>query len=557
MKSPTENDLYHLLYQETPSLYLVLDENLVIRKINRFGSEYLGYTPYELMGKSFMSLCYHEEHEFIKQNIAICIAECTGNRRWECMRVRKDGSRFWVRDTVRVIDRGEDNKYVLISGEDISETHYLISVLEHKSATDELTGLYNRRKFDRFLEELTLSTQSASHVGCHVLLYIDLDQFKVINDTCGHVCGDNFLRRIASLFRDNIRKQDILARLGSDEFALILENCTLNKATRIAGNILKTLSMLTFEWQEQNFSISASIGGIEIDGSYQTADEYLNHADNACYLAKENGGNRFQLFDANDSDFESLDHIQHWYGRLQNALKNVDFVLYRQQILPLASSQGQGIYQEILIRLRDDNGEMILPGYFIPVAEHYHLSPRIDLWVTETLISRHRSSGTDKPVTYFVNLSGLTLGDQEFIDKVSELIRSNAREQMKICFEITETTAIRNLGAALNFIQHFKKLGCLFALDDFGSGFSSFGYLKTLPVDFIKIDGSFVQDITRDTLDKSVVQAIHQVACVFGKQTIAEFVETQDALDMLKDLGVDFVQGFHIDKPSPLSWEDQ
>jgi diguanylate cyclase (GGDEF)-like protein/PAS domain S-box-containing protein len=555
MNKLSDNELCRLLYQEMPSVCLLLDEDLIIREVNEFGCQQLGYMHDELIGESFFELCYYDEHEYLEQNLRKCMADNSENHRWECMRLRKDGTRFWVRDTVRITQSENESKYILIAGEDITETRYLINELERKSAIDDLTGLYNRRKFDRFLEELVLSVQSNG--GSHVLIYIDLDQFKVINDTCGHFCGDTFLRRVADLFRESIRDHDILARLGGDEFALILVNCSINEALKIAEKLLHDLSLLTFDWEDQIFSVGASIGCVEVDGAYLTAREYLNHADTACYSAKEKGRNRIQMYDLNDSEIEVMGNIQNWYGRLHRAVNNEDFVLYRQQILPLAATDENANCHEILIRMRGENGELVLPGAFIPAAEHYHLSSRIDRWVTETVIKRHQSVNQGDSVTYFINLSGLTLGDKVFIEEISKLLREQTDSKMKICFEITETTAIRNLNAASHFMNHFKKLGCMFALDDFGSGFSSFGYLKALQVDFIKIDGSFVRDITSDVLDKSVVQAIHQVATVFGKQTIAEFVETQAALDALESLGIEYVQGYHIEKPAPFSEEDK
>ncbi len=552
---------YRHLYEELPAVCLVLDQELRIREINRFGCNQLGYLQGELLGKTLLSLCLAEDRDFLEQKLRDCLSEPGGTWRWECLRLRKDGSKFWVRDTVRVVDGdgdgdGDGDRHVLISSEDITETRYLINELEQQSAVDSLTGLLTRRKFDRHLEELLLSLQSESDT--HGLFYIDLDQFKVVNDSCGHLCGDELLRQVGQLLRRQIRSKDILSRIGGDEFGLILVSCSQNEALQVGRKILRAFSQFHFSWDELMFTIGASIGGVIIDGPYYNSETLMKQADTACYIAKEKGRNRIQMYDSKDMAVEMRGGLQRWVNQLHSALDTGRFALCRQQIMPLSSAaQSTCRHYEILLRLRENGGQLILPGAFIPAAEYYNLSPRIDRWVTREIVALHARSVHKHPVIYFINLSGLTLGDDGFIQEISSLLKDVISYKFRICFEITETAAIRNLTAAINFMDKFRDLGCEFALDDFGSGFSSFGYLKTLPVDFIKIDGSFVTNIIEEPLDLAVVRAINEVAGVFGKRTIAECVESGEVQNVLKGLGIDYVQGYHIGRPTLFMEPDQ
>jgi diguanylate cyclase (GGDEF)-like protein/PAS domain S-box-containing protein len=539
---------YRHFYEELPAVCLVLDQELVIREINHFGCKQLGFRHAELVGKALPSLSLPEDRDFLEQKLRDCLCCSSGTWRWECLRLRKDGSKFWVRDTVRVVD-GDEGRRVLISSEDITETRYLINELEQQSAVDSLTGLLSRRKFDRHLQELLLSLQS--DIDTHVLFYIDLDRFKVVNDTCGHLCGDELLRQVGQLLRKQIRSKDILSRIGGDEFGLILVSCSHNEALQIGEKILNALSQFHFSWDELTFTLGASIGGVIIDAPHFNAETLMKQADTACYVAKERGRNRIQIYDMNDKAVGARGGLQRWANQLHNALETGRFSLCQQSIMPLSSAAESACrHYEILLRLRDDKGKMILPGAFIPAAEYYNLSARIDRWVAREVVTRHLQSTLDHPVIYFINLSGLTLGDDGFIQEISSLLENVICYKLRICFEITETAAIRNLTSAINFMERFRDLGCEFALDDFGSGFSSFGYLKTLPVDFIKIDRSFVTNIIEEPLDLAVVRAINEVAGVFGKRTIAECVESGEVQNVLKGLGIDYAQGFHIGLPT-------
>lgn len=542
-----------LLYQEIPAICLELDRDLQIREINRFGCGQLGYSQAELCGRPYSELCLEQERAYVEQNLRQCLNELGSLRRWECSLRRADGSSFWVRDTVRVVERPDGSPAILVVCEDITEIRYLVNELETKSSTDELTGLYNRRRFNLFLDELLLSVQNSDQQ--HILFFIDLDQFKAVNDSCGHLCGDAFLRQVAQILKRNIRSQDILARLGGDEFGLLLTSCSPEEAIQVGNKLLKALAQARFSWRESLFSISASIGGTPINRcTDQRSSTLLEQADAACYLAKESGRNRLRMYDDDNTLIEARSGLQSWYTRILEALEQDRFVLYAQRIVALSGRPDDGLdTYEILIRLDDGDGGIIPPAAFIPAAEYYNITARIDRWVVETLLRQHDSLRPSRRIRYFVNLSGLTLGNREFIEVVSQLLSEGGRTRPEICFEITESAAIHNLESASRFIDTFHALGCRFALDDFGSGFCSFGYLRTLPVDVIKIDGEFVRDIANDLLDQAVVRAIHEVARVFGKLTVAEYVESEATYNMLRGMGVDYAQGYFTGRPEPLA----
>jgi diguanylate cyclase (GGDEF)-like protein/PAS domain S-box-containing protein len=539
-------------YDELPAICILLDTNLCVYKINRFGCEQLGYSLDELIGKPVHYLCSADERELYIEKLHNCIAGSDDLHRIELIRVRKDGSRYWVRDTIRVIALDGSNPQILIVSEDITETRYLIDELERQVSIDVLTGLYNRRRFDRHLEQAILSAKIESTT--HVLGFIDLDQFKVVNDACGHLAGDELLRQIAHLLQQQIRGNDILARLGGDEFGLILDSCSISEAESVCNKIRTALSQHRFTWDKEIFTLGASIGLQTINSNSTTASDALRHADTACYMAKDKGRNCIKIYDELDSETQNRGKQMKVLSQLHTAFEHDRFVLFQQSIRPLRDESASTAFYELLIRMQNENGELVAPGSFIPAAEYYGLSSKIDRWVTiealRNLANMTPEQGTD--IVYFVNLSGLTLGDTEFIEEVSKMLEEQHHPRCKLCFEITETAAIQNFSTAIKFIEHFRARNCMFALDDFGSGFSSFAYLKTLPVDFIKIDGEFVKNIIHEPIQLAIVQAIHQVADVSGKKTIAEHVEDEHVLNVLRGLGIDYGQGYYFDHPSPL-----
>ena len=532
-------------------LILTLDRELNIQDINRFGCEQLGYSRGELLGTPYPLLCIPEEREYVQQSLTQYLNETPCLKRFDCSHLRKDGSRYWARDTARFIEGPAGEFFILIASEDITETRYLISELEKKSHMDELTGLYNRRYFNRHLDELLLSSHSSQ--DSHVLFFIDLDRFKAINDSCGHLCGDQLLIQVADLLRKHTRKQDVLARLGGDEFVLILHSCALEEARRIGQKLIQAFGQYRFSWEGRYFPVNASIGYTLIEpGTRGNAIDLLHQADAACFLAKERGRNRVEMYDIHSHLIKQRDSLQTWFNRINEALDQSLFVLFRQELLPVSNRVKGESAHEVLVRMKGGDGAIIPPDAFFPAADYYRLSPRIDLWVMEEVIRHFLSRAEPAVSTYFINLSGLTLSDPDYINTVTSLLPQYIGQGLKLCFEITESAAIQHLDSARSFIETFKSLGCRFALDDFGSGFCSFGYLKALPVDIIKIDGGFIRNIINGHTDRAVVIAMVEVSRALDKLSVAEYVENEAILDIVRKLGIDFAQGFYIGKPQPL-----
>jgi len=429
-------------------------------------------------------------------------------------------------------------------------------VIRHLAYHDALTGLVNRVEFENSVRH---ALRTASEGSRHALLYLDLDQFKVINDTCGHVAGDELLRQLATLLKEPIRESDTLARLGGDEFGVLLAHCSLEKAQSVAERMLQLIREFRFGWQDKTFAIGASAGLVVIDGSGQTLSDLLRTADMACYAAKERGRNRVQVYRPDDAELLQRHGEMQWISQLRRALEEDRFVLFSQPIVSLSPRHDGARQAELLLRLRSDDGTLILPGAFIPAAERYSLMPDLDRWVVRhafAYIARQIGAGPAPALgKCFINLSGATLSDDGFAGYVREQLRIQAVPPESVCFEITETAAIANLASALEFIGEVKRLGCQVALDDFGAGLSSFSYLKTLRADFLKIDGSFIRDMLEDPMDAAIVQAINSVGHVAGLKTIAEFVETQEIRAALATIGVDYAQGYGIAHPSVLESE--
>jgi diguanylate cyclase (GGDEF)-like protein len=402
---------------------------------------------------------------------------------------------------------------------------------------------------------LSLALKSAAQLGRHhAVMYLDLDQFKVVNDTCGHAAGDQLMRQVSAVLQRRLREGDTLARLGGDEFGVLLENCAPDHALRIGEGLRQTILECHFAWETRSFNIGVSIGLVNVADGLFTLTDVLSAADAACYMAKDKGRNRVQVYHAEDSELSTRQGEMEWIGRVQKALDEDRFVLYAQDIAGLDPARNLGDHCEILIRMLDEHGELVPPMAFIPAAERYNLMPSIDRWVLRNafaIIARQQSESTTGPAVYAINLSGSSIGDERFLEYVREQFEHFAVAPESICFEITETAAIARLDLATNFINQLKSLGCLFSLDDFGAGMSSFAYLKHLPVDFLKIDGGFVKDMADDPIDRAMVEAINSVGHVMGKKTIAEFVDGDRVIRLLREIGVDFAQGYGIAKPRP------
>ena len=426
------------------------------------------------------------------------------------------------------------------------------ATIYHLAYHDPLTGLTNRAQFEGKLTEAL--GESREHGTHHALLYLDLDQFKVVNDTCGHVAGDELLKQVARLLQAKVRESDTVARLGGDEFGIILRNCPLDRARHIAGEILAAINDFRFCWLGKTFNIGGSIGLVTIDRESGSMTDVLGRADVACYAAKDLGRNRIHLFQEDDVELARRQGEMHWVARINAALEQERFELYGQRIYALHPER-RPAFHEILLRLRDDSGSLVRPGAFVPAAERYNLAPALDRWVVRRLleyVARHPETANGTAPSFFVNLSGATLNDAGFDTFLRTLLRDTKLPGALLCFEITETAAIANLSRALDFIHAIRAEGCRFALDDFGAGLSSFAYLKTLPVDYLKIDGAFVRDIVRDPMDRAIVEAIHRIGHTVGLKTVAEYVEEDGILSELIHLGVDYAQGNGLHRPEPL-----
>jgi diguanylate cyclase (GGDEF)-like protein/PAS domain S-box-containing protein len=430
--------------------------------------------------------------------------------------------------------------------------------LSHQATHDSLTGLINRGEFEQRVERaLRLARTSDQR---HVLCYMDLDLFKVVNDTCGHIAGDELLKQVSQLLHHKVRKTDTLARLGGDEFGLLFQNCPLDKAIEVLDVLRKAVNEYRFAWRDQSFEIGMSIGVVEIGAESGGIAELFSAADTACFVAKDLGRNRYHVYQPDDVELATRRKEMQWLPRIQQALNNDDFELFYQKISPASAEAGQNIH-EILIRMIDidtDSG-FVPPSAFIPAAERYDLMPAIDRWVVEAAFSQlslkklSRKNQPDSNILWTINLSGQTLCDEAFYDYVLDKQQQYEIQSSSICFEVTETAAVANLSSATRMITKLKGEGFRFALDDFGSGLSSFNYLKNLPVEYLKIDGGFVKDMLREPINTAMVESINQIGHVMGLKTIAEFVENDFILEKLKKLKVDFAQGYGIHKPEPLN----
>jgi len=434
----------------------------------------------------------------------------------------------------------------------VTESRELNRRLSYAASHDILTELVNRREFENRLERALKSAKARE--TSYAVLYLDLDQFKIVNDACGHSAGDALLKQLGALLKSKIRWRDTLARLGGDEFGVLLESCTMDEALRTAENLRAVISDYKFTWDERSFRLGASVGVVPITPATDDVAALLTAADSACAAAKDAGRNRVYSYQENDIDLMKRRKEMQWAARISNALEENRFELFRQTIQPLQPGLDTGAHYELLLRMRDENGVIVSPELFIVAAERYGLTPSIDRWVISHALRWLVSEADERArlALCSINLSGQSLTDEKFLPFVIEQFRTSGIDGRLICFEITETAAIASYSQANRFIHALKEIGCRFALDDFGTGLSSFGYLKHFPVDFLKIDGSFVKEILHDPIDREMVRSINEIGHLTGKQTIAEFAENTEIITMLRGIGVDYAQGYGVSEPKRL-----
>lgn len=439
---------------------------------------------------------------------------------------------------------------------DVTRLRGMAREMSYQATHDSLTGLINRSDFERRLAEAIEETAENPHIR-HALMYLDLDQFKIVNDTCGHIAGDELLKQLTYELHTRVRGNDVLARLGGDEFGVLLKNCEIKKAESVAEALRDITQRFRFMWDDKAFEIGVSIGLVPIHNEGGDLASYLSAADSACYVAKDMGRNRVHIFHGDDEALAQRHGQMQWIQRIKQALEDDRIALHCQVVHPINKPGTKAYYREVLMRLIDENGELVPPNDFIPAAERYNLMPSIDRWVIKTALHHFgNTKNLDSHDIVAINLSGQSLADENFLAFMIEQLQFSGINPQQVCLEITETAAISNQARASEFISVLQKKGCLFALDDFGSGLSSFGYLKRMPVDFLKIDGVFIRDINEDPIHYAMVESINHIGHVFGMQTIAEFVENDQVLEALRDMGVDYAQGFGIAKPEPLPIND-
>ncbi|MFA5242557.1 MAG: EAL domain-containing protein [Sulfuricella sp.] len=475
---------------------------------------------------------------------------------------RGDRHEFVIEDRLSPIcNRTGEVIGVVVVFHDVSQARQMANQLSWQASHDALTGLANRREFERLLNGLIDS--AAIDGKHHAVLFMDLDQFKVVNDTCGHMAGDELLRQLVSVFIGRGRESDVVARLGGDEFGMLLYNCALEPALRLANEVREGVQKFRFIWQDKVFEVGVSIGLVEVNSSSGDLAAVMSNADAACYAAKEGGRNRVHAYLENDTELARRHGEMQWISRITKAFEEDRFRLYFQEIVAVSQRRRDQQHFEVLLRMVDEKGKVIPPGVFIPAAERYNLMPTVDRWVIRTLF-RSRGEAWRRlwqeckgrnepfPILCAVNLSATSLNDEMFPDFLKEQLEHYGMPPQALCLEITETSAIANLGKVSQFMRELSSLGCRFALDDFGSGMSSFAYLRDLPVHYLKIDGAFVRDMDQNLINHAMVEAIARIAGVMGIETVAEFVEDPELIEKLAVLGVDYAQGYGIHMPAPM-----
>jgi diguanylate cyclase (GGDEF)-like protein/PAS domain S-box-containing protein len=537
---------------------ITTDRSGTIDYMNEAAEQLIGGTRSAGIGKRLLDLLSLVD-EIDRSSLGDPVAKCLSERRRvnlgrRAFLLSKQAEREFSTELTASPIRGPDNQVAgcVVIFHDVSELRGLAREMSYQASHDALTGLVNRAEFERRLET-ALDAARGESVG-HVVCYLDLDRFKLVNDTGGHIAGDNLLREIGALLKQRVRDSDTVARVGGDEFAMLLAGCPLDKAQQIADDVVKAIADHQFAWQDRVFDVGVSVGLVEVSKDSGSAESVLSAADSACYVAKQQGRGRTHVYSTRDEvTARERGEIQ-WLQRLQRALKENGFELYVQPIVAMGGRNRSGPAAEVLLRMRDEAGGSILPVHFLASAERYQLMSHIDRWVVQTTLSAIAGGAPHLPAgrTCNINLSAQTLGDDDFLEFVVDVLDHTGVSPDRICFEVRESAVVSQLDQAQRFINVLHGIGCRFALDNFGSGIGSFANLKNLSLDYLKIDGTYTRNLETDGVNREMIAAMVKLARTLDFQVVAEQVEDQTAFEALRELGVDFVQGYAVEKPRPL-----
>ncbi|MFZ5642959.1 MAG: putative bifunctional diguanylate cyclase/phosphodiesterase [Bacillota bacterium] len=535
-------DKYRTMFQTSSTALCIIEENSTISLVNKEFAGLCGYSKDEIEG--ILSWKHFIPPENVERIIEYYYRSRNSHgdtrRNFETHFVDRDGNK---KDMLLSVSMIPGTNRILASVVDISIIKQAEAQLKYLATHDHLTGIPNRYSFEESLKKAVTKARLGKESA---LLFIDIDNFKMINDTKGHTAGDSLLISVADTIRENLSQSDTLARLGGDEFGVLLEEITSDKARLIAEKLRQTIEEKDFCLSDYGcFNVSISVGVVMVDSTLNS-QELLSHADTALYAAKENGRNRVALLDPKEETASRLAEINRLITIIKNAVREDNFVLHYQPVVCLDNARV--VHHEVLVRLKREDGGLIPPQSFIPIAEQYGLMPLIDRWVVESSLETLKQH---PHLNLLVNISGISLSDEHLLEYMEEIITTAGLEPLRIGFEITETSAVKDIPLAVRWIERLKKLGCQFALDDFGVGFSSFAYLRMLPVDYLKIDGSFIRNIDKDPSQRALVEAMRNIARSLGKKTIAEYVENEKVLKILKGLKIDYAQGYFLGKPAP------
>jgi len=537
---------------------ITTDRNGAIDYMNEAAEQLLGGTRSAGIGKRLLDLLSLID-EIDRSSLGDPVSKCLSERRRinlgrRALLLSKVAEREFSTELTASPIRGPDNQVAgcVIIFHDVSELRGLAREMSYQASHDALTGLVNRLEFERRLEA-ALGSARGEGVG-HVVCYLDLDRFKLVNDTGGHIAGDNLLREIAALLRQRVRDSDTVARVGGDEFAMLLAGCPLDKARQIADDVCQAVAAHQFAWQDRLFDVGVSVGLVEVGKDSGSAESVLGAADSACYVAKQQGRGRVHVYSSRDEVLARERGEIQWLQKLQRALKENAFELYVQPIIALGARNRGGPAAEVLLRMRDESGASILPVHFLASAERYQLMSHIDRWVVQATLTAIAGGAPHLPAgrTCNINLSAQTLGDDDFLEFVVDVLDHTGVSPERICFEVRESAVVSQLDQAQRFINVLHGIGCRFALDNFGSGIGSFANLKHLSLDYLKIDGTYTRNLDQDEVSREMVAAMVKLARTLDFQVVAEQVEDQISFEMLRELGVDFIQGYVVEKPRPL-----